>query len=125
MTYFIDSNVLVKAFTENKDKERCEKMLVGNFFTDTLCLLEALQVITFIRKDREFAARAIKSLFKHNCVIIDAGKDAMFEMLSRTERYNLPFFDLVHFTNALLHNCTEFVSYDKDFDNLEIKRVEP
>ena len=47
------------------------------------------------------------------------------ESFKRIDKYNLNIFDLINYVTALINNCSEFVSYDKHFDNLEIKRVEP
>ena len=51
-------------------------------------------------------------------------KNLLFEAFKRDEKYNLDTFDLINYTTALLNNCSEIVSYDRDFDGLEIKRVE-
>ena len=40
-------------------------------------------------------------------------------------KYSLDFPDLIHYTSAVLNNCSEIVSFDKDFINLDLKRVEP
>jgi len=125
MKIFVDSVVLIKAFTENPDKDKCRAILYGKFITNTLCLVEAHHFISLISKNKTHAAMSIKSLFKGNCVIVDLDKNLLFEAFKRTEKYNLDTFDLINYTTTLLNNCSEFSSYDKDFDGLEIKRVEP
>ena len=77
MIIFIDSNVIIKAFVDNKDTEKWQ-----------------------------------------------LDKNLLFEAFKRDEKYNLDTFDLINYTTALLNNCSEIVSYDRDFDGLEIKRVE-
>lgn len=125
MTKFIDANVIIKAFTENEDKERCRSILFEDFVTNTLCLIEAQHSISIIKKDKIYASNCIKSLFKSSASIVNLDKNLLFESIKRTEKYNLNIFDLINYVTSLLHNCIEFVSYDKHFDNLEIKRVEP
>jgi len=125
MKPFIDSNVIIKAFTENSDKEKCRKILYEEFVTTSLCLVEAQHGISLIIDEKILASHCIKSLFKRNVTIVPLDKNLLFEAFKRIGKYNLNIFDLVNYAAALVNNCQEFVSYDKDFDNLEIKRVEP
>ncbi len=125
MTKFVDANVIVKAFTDNPNNERCREILSTQFMTNALCLVEAIKIISLILNNKSEAATSIKSLYKSNCIIIDLDKNLLFESIKRIEKYDLKIFDLINYTTALLNNCTEFVSYDKDFNGLEIKRVEP
>lgn len=122
---YVDANVIIKAFTQNDDQRRCREVLEKPFVTTTLCLLEAYHGISRIKSDRIYAAYCIKSLYKTHAQIIDVDRNLLFESLRRIERYPLTIFDLVSYTVALIRNCTEFVSYDQDFNNLEIQRTEP
>lgn len=124
MIPFVDSVVLIKAFTENPDKHKCREIVHEKFVTNTLCLVEAHHFISLISKSKTHAAVSIKSLFKSDCVVVDLDKNLLFEAFKRTEKYKLDTFDLINYVTALLNNCSEIVSYDKDFDGLEIKRVE-
>ena len=125
MTNFVDANVIIKAFTDNEDKDKCRKILSEDFVTNTLCLIEAQHSISKIKDNKVYASSCIKSLFKSHGVIADLNKELLFESFKRIDKYNLNVFDLINYVTALLRNCSKFLSYDKDFDNLEIKRVEP
>ncbi|MBI4451818.1 type II toxin-antitoxin system VapC family toxin [Candidatus Woesearchaeota archaeon] len=125
MSPFLDSTILIKAFTENPDKDECRQVVHEKFITDALCLVESHYFIALISKSKVHATKSIKSLFKSNCIILDLDKELLFEAFKRGEKYNLDTFDLIHYTTALLNNCSEIISYDKDFDGLEIKRAEP
>ena len=125
MTNFIDANVIVKAFTDNEDKEKCRNFLNEEFITNALCLVEAQQAISKINGNKLYAANCIKSLFKSSAIILQLDKNLLFEAFRRIEKYNLNIFDLIHYVTALTNDCTRIFSYDKDFDNLEIKRMEP
>ena len=125
MKPFIDANVIIKAFTENEDKEKCRKALYEEFVTNTLCLVEAQDGIATIKNDKNYASNCIKSMFKRNASILSLDKNLLFESFKRIDKYNLDIFDLINYVVALINNCQEFVSYDKHFNNLEIKRVEP
>ena len=125
MTSFLDSTVLIKAFTENPDKHECRAIVHEKFVTNALCLVEAHHFISLISKSKSHAGMSIKSLFKSDCLVVDLDKNLLFEAFKRGEKYNLDTFDLINYVTALLNNCEEFITYDKDFDDLEIKRVEP
>ena len=125
MSIFIDSNVIIKAFVDDRDTEKCKEVLQEDYITDTVCLIEAQHSISVIKNDKPYAADCIKSLFRGNGIIIQLDKKLLFESLKRIEKYDLKISDLIHYTTALLNNCSEIVSYDRDFDDLEIKRVEP
>ncbi|MEK6861323.1 MAG: PIN domain-containing protein [Nanoarchaeota archaeon] len=125
MSQFLDANVIIKAFTDNEDKEVCRRILSEDFVTNMLCLIEAQHAISMIKDNKIYASNCIKSLFKSNNAIIQLDKNLLFESFKKLEKYNLNIFDLIHYITALINNCSEFVSYDKHFDNLEIKRVEP
>ena len=125
MTRFLDANVIIKAFTDNKDKEKCRKVLLEEFVTNALCLVESQHAISIIKNNKKYASDCIKSLFKSNGVIVELDKNLLFESFKRIEKYDINIFDLINYVAALINNCSEFVSYDKHFDNLEIKRVEP
>ena len=125
MTSFIDANVIIKAFTDNDDKERCRQILSEEFITNTLCLVEAHYTISIIKNNKIYASNCIKSLFKGDNTIIQLDKNLIFESFRRIDKYDLDIFDLINYTTALINSCIEFISYDHHFDNLEIKRVEP
>ncbi len=125
MKPFLDANVIIKAFTDNEDKENCRKVLYEEFVTNTLCLLEAQHGISIIKNDKTYASNSIKSLFKRNVTIVGLDKNLLFEAFKRIDKYDLNIFDLINYVTALIKNCSEFVSYDKHFDDLEIKRIEP
>ena len=125
MKPFLDATIIIKAFTENEDKEDCRKILYEEFVTNTLCLIEAQHGISVIKNDKIFASECIKSIFKRNVSIVPIDKNLLFESFKRIDKYSLNIFDLINYVAALINNCQEFVSYDRHFDGLEIKRVEP
>ena len=122
---FVDANVIVNAFVDGKNREMCREILRGDFVTDALCLVEAQHGISVIRRDSLYAAICIRSLFKSRSLILPLDRNLMFESFRRAGKYRLDVFDMIHYASALVNNCSEFVSYDKDFDGLEIKRTEP
>lgn len=127
MNKFVDSDVIIFAFTEHKFSEKCKNLLLNqdNLFINTLVLIESYSKISIIANDMH-AYKVIKLLLSlGNLNVIDLTSNLFFESIKRSQKHKLKISDLAHYTTALLHNCNEIISYDKHFDELEIKRVEP
>ena len=123
---FIDANILAYAFYDNENREKCIKIVKGGGIVDSLCLIEAFNIIELQTKNRKIAVESIMSLMKINLEIVDINVNVVFEALKKSERYSkLKFLDLIHYVIALNCECREIISYDKDFNNLEIKKIEP
>lgn len=126
MTPFVDANVIVKAFTNNSDKERCRRVLLqGEFVTDTFCLVEAEHAIAVITSNKAYAADCMKSMFRSRGTLVALDKELLFQSFRVVQRMKLNSFDAVHYATALLNQCSAFLSYDEHFDGLPLKRVEP
>jgi predicted nucleic acid-binding protein len=122
---FIDSNVSAYAFYNNPFKEKSREVINEGGVINTINLVEAFNIIEH-ETDREFGQRAIRGLFKANLHIVDVDINLIFDSLKKSSKYDkLKFIDLVHYITALSHGCKGIVSYDKDFEGLEIKRETP
>ncbi len=119
---FIDSNIFAYAFYQNKFQGACQKIIENGGVTDTVCLIEAFNIIE-LETTREFAVQAIKSILKSQIEIVDADVNLIFDALKKTGQ-KLKFIDLIHYTVALSHNCSFIASFDHDFDDLDIPRIE-
>ncbi len=121
---FIDSNIIAYAFYQNERQENCQNILRGEGITDTLALAEAFNIIEF-ESSRNMALIAVRGILRSNLKIVDIDVNVIFEALKKAEAYKkLKFMDLLHYTIASLKNCEALVSYDKDFEGLEMARVE-
>lgn len=122
---FLDSNILAYAFYENEHSESCKQAIREGGVINVVNLIEAYNIIE-LQTNREFATRVIKSLLKSNLEIVAVDVNLFFESLKRAERQKkLNCLDLLHYTTARLSACSSILSYDKDFDGLDIKREEP
>lgn len=120
---FIDSNIIAYAFYENELQERCQELIKEEGITNTIAITEAYNIIEN-EVNSKHADEAIKVLLKSNIKIIEVNINTIYEAIKRRTKYKkLKFIDLIHYTTALLYNCTEIASYDKDFNDLEIKRT--
>jgi len=126
MTNFVDSDVIVFAFSNNPKKEVCRRIIEKeDIVINTLILLESYSKVATITKDVKLAVNMVKMFYQaDNIEIVDLDNNLFFEAIKRIGKYNLKISDLVHYTTALVGGCLSIISYDKHFDNLEIKRVE-
>jgi len=93
---------------------------------NALILLESYSKVATITKNWQLAVNMVKLSYKAgNIEIIDFGNNLFFEALKRIGKYNLKISDSVHYTTALLKGCSSIMSYDRHFNDLEIKRIEP
>ena len=92
--------------------------------TDTFNLIEAFFIIEK-ETSKLTAQKSIKGLLKSNVYIIDVDINLIFEALKRINKLKLSIFDTIHYACALINNCDVILSYDNDFDNLDILREEP
>lgn len=121
---FIDSNIMAYAFYQNEYQENCQNIIRGEGITDTIALAEAFNIIEF-ESSRNMAIIAVRGILRSNLKIVDVDVNVIFEALKKADVYKkLKFIDLLHYIIASLKNCEAFISYDKDFEGLEIARVE-
>jgi len=125
MQPFIDSTVIIAAFTPNEKKEACQKIINEGGVINGLVLIESFDVIERITKNREYSLKVVRSLMSSSLEIAQLTNAFIFEAIKRSNRNSLRIFDMIHYSTALLYNCSGIISYDKHFDNLDIKRVEP
>ena len=122
---FLDSNVLANAFYENEHVIKCQKSIMEGGLTDVFNLIEAFFIIEKETGRRELAQKSIRALLKSNITIIEVDVNLFFETLKRIHKTKLSVFDAIHYNCALMNNCNVILSYDKDFDDLDIPREEP
>ncbi len=122
---FLDSNVLAYSFYENEHLERCQQALLEGGIANTFNLIEAFLIIEKETGSRERARKSIMSLLKSNVQIVEVNVNVVFECLRRISSLKLSIFDAIHYTTAILAGCNSILSYDMDFNNLDIPREEP
>ncbi len=122
---FLDANVLAYAFYSNDNTAKCQDAIREGGITDTFGLIEAFRVIEKETGSRERAQSAIKGILKSGVEIVDVDVNAVFEALKRAGQSRLSIFDSVHYACAAISHCSSILSYDKDFDHLDIPREEP
>ena len=130
---FIDADIFINAFVKlDEKKSKASRLLLDNLeqgkvrlLADYLVLIETYYVIEKY-KGWQKASDVLKELLTFTCLELAAVDGVLFfEALKRKGKYKLKMNDLVHYTAALLHNAEGMYSYDRDFNGLEIKRIEP
>ena len=121
---FIDTNVLVLASYENPQQLPCQQVIREGGVINALVLSETFTVLERI-VDRKVAQNAIASFLRSNLEVVDLDASAIFAALKQSKRVDLRFFDLIHYMTALAHECAAIISFDKDFDKLDLPRIEP
>ena len=121
---FIDTNVLVLASYENPQQLPCQQVIREGGVINALVLSETFTVLERI-VDRKIARTAIASFLRSNLEVVDLDASAIFAALKQSKRIDLRFLDLIHYMTALAHECAAFISFDNDFDKLDLPRIEP
>lgn len=122
---FIDSNIIAFAFYDNPHKEHCQNILKQDGVINTLVLVEAFQIIEQ-QVSREYATKVVRGLLKCPLQIVTIDINIVFEAIKRAEKINhLKYLDLIHYTTAHLYACDSMITFDKDFNGLDIPREEP
>jgi|TARA_Y100000034_G_scaffold109144_1_gene140116 predicted nucleic acid-binding protein len=119
---FIDSNIIAYAFYQNKFQDHCQKLILQGGITDAVVLIEAFNIIEY-QTTKETATNAIRSILKSNITIQEIDVNSIFNSMKITDT-QLKFIDLIHYNCARENNCSAIASYDKDFDNLLLPRIE-
>jgi predicted nucleic acid-binding protein len=134
VNYFLDSNIFLRPIVKDdlqKVKE-CEnlfeKIKKGELkvFTSNLVLAEIVWVCSsFYEIRKEAILKILKSILKFkNLKIID--KFDTFLAIELFENYNVKFIDALIASNpAIFKKEVVVVSYDKEFDKIGVKRIEP
>ena len=130
---FIDADVLIHAFDDkDQKKSRKARQLLTEVsqekvtaFTDVIVLIKTFHVTERIR-GRETAKAVTKEILSlPGLQVFGVDMNTFFEATKRSEKYRLAINDLIHYVTALYHEAEAIYSYDKDFDGLEIRSMEP
>ena len=125
---FIDTNILVHAFTFGPRKGACMEVLKGDecFVSSPLILSELFSILFRITKNKQFCHSIITEIIKNpQFSFVSIDKNIAFEAVSHMNKYDLHFNDACHYATAVACGCEAIVSYDKDFDGMPLKRIEP
>lgn len=134
MIYFIDTNVFLRILVKENEKifNECRQILnlirqdKIKAFTSTIILSEIDWVLeSFYKFPKERVIEGLSSILKlKNLKIIDKFNPVL--AIETYEKFSVKFIDaLIASNQAIFNKEVVVVSYDKDFDKIGIRRVEP
>jgi len=131
---FIDTNIFLRVLTKDNKKmfDECMKLLISikagrvESRTSTLVLSEIVWTLgTTYSFSKKRIADAIKSIINVPEIKVVEGHEIMLAT-EFYEKYSVKFIDsLIASIPGIQSGEWTMVSYDKDFDKLGVKRVEP
>jgi uncharacterized protein len=127
MKYLIDTNIFLESLLEQEKKSFVESFLKSVVPSD-LCLgrftLYTLAYMLLKRKLNKEFSLFIKN-FAMNINLIDLSLEDLATIdFNVMQKFGLDFDDAYHYCCAKKYNLS-LVSFDRDFDRTDLKRVEP
>jgi predicted nucleic acid-binding protein len=127
--YLVDTNIFLELLLDQEKADECEKLLEKVFEGEfkaaaTEFTIHAVQGT--LADNPETIKRFLESV--NSTINIEILKTDMKEeiMISQySKESNLCFDDALQYTVAHRENIGKIISYDTDFDNTDLKRVEP
>lgn len=132
-SYFIDANIILRLLiTEDKDMSKksldiLEQIENQRFYgnINSLVIHEILYVLDKIYKvPREDIVKDITKIVSiNNLKILDITKESLMKILNKYSKSKLDFADILY-NQICIDNNFDILSYDKDFDKLDVSRLE-
>ena len=125
----IDANIFLNIFLDEENKEECiaflERIKEGKVKGYLLDI--TINIILLILKYPEKVKTFLEFLraFEDKIVIVRTDYDDYISATIVSERFNLDFDDSLHYYIVKKLDLDGIVSYDRDFDKTDIKRIEP
>jgi len=131
---FIDTNIFIRFFVADNSEEhkKVEKffndVVCGNtkYFTNTMVIAEIVWVLgKYYKMEKNHVCENIRLILDTPNILIKEIK-ILHNTVEIFEKQNIDFIDAYNYSYSLMSNSNEIMSYDKDFDKLDmIKRIEP
>ena len=129
--FLIDTNIFLEILLARKNKNSCKKFLKKVHTGDIQGIVSKFSLysieilLTSLNKMKELNL-FLSSLLKSQGLIIKTTTITdELQILALMKKYNLDFDDAIQFYIAIKNNVKNIVSFDKHFNNLSIKRIEP
>lgn len=127
MSYFIDSNLILRFLLDDPGADKIEKLLRSNkklILTD-VTIAEIVWVLgSFYKWDRKTITNAITGLINLDSVVSD--QDLFLIVLKIFKTHNVDFIDAYLAANLIREGNGVVYSFDRDFDKIpKVKRAEP
>ncbi|MBF0563915.1 MAG: type II toxin-antitoxin system VapC family toxin [Nitrospirae bacterium] len=125
--YLIDTNIFLEALLEQEDaiyvKSFFQSIALDQMFMTDLAL-HSIGIILFRLNKHEVLKFFIEDMISDGIGVISIQTSELTEVIDISRRFNLDFDDAYQYAVAQLYNL-RIVSFDKDFDKTDRKRVKP
>ncbi|MDX1919107.1 MAG: PIN domain-containing protein [Candidatus Caenarcaniphilales bacterium] len=125
--YLIDANIFLELLLNQEKSSDCEKFLKSQFIENLFISEIALYSIGIIleRKKRSYQFNVfLEGVVLDKISVLKLSAKDLLLIKETSEKFNLDFEDSYQYLVAKNHNL-QLVSFDKDFDKTDLKRMEP
>ena len=127
LVFLIDSNVFLEGLLEQdqsiKVQSFLEKTDIENLYITNFSLHSIGILLTRIKKTKLFLD-FISEVILNKIKVISIDPEDFNKIVENVEKFSLDFDDAYQYTIAKIYNL-QIVSFDKDFDKTDLKRIEP
>jgi len=128
--YLIDTNIFLEVLLGQKNKEKCksflrriysgEKVVVTSFSLHSIIV-----IMESFGKTKELKQFLLSLLELKGMIIVYTRLEDEIKILELAGSKNLDFDDALQYYVAKLYKAEAIISYDRHFDDLDIRREEP
>lgn len=125
--YLIDSNVFLEALLKQKNYIKAQHFLKTNSSTDlfiTDFTLHSIAILLIKDKNPDLLKMFISEVVLDKIQVLHIKTNNLKSVIKNSTTFKLDFDDAYQYTVAKQYNL-RLVSFDKDFDKTDIKRIEP
>jgi predicted nucleic acid-binding protein len=127
--YLIDSNIFLEILLKQENKENCKEVL-GNIAEGEMHAVVSKFTVHGIEGMLTEELDALDKFMTNitslvNLEISDTTVEEEKQILEIAKKSKMDFDDALQYSVAKRENIGKIISYDTDFDNTDLKRVEP
>ena len=127
LVFLIDSNVFLEGLLEQDQSVKVQSFLektdTENLYITNFSLHSIGVLLTRVKKTKLFLD-FISDVILNKIKVISIEPADFNKIMENVEKFSLDFDDSYQYTVAKIYNL-QIVSFDKDFDKTDLKRIEP
>ena len=125
--FLVDSNIFLEGLLEQEQSSKVQSFLEKTNVNDlyiTNFSLHSIGVLLTRVKKINLLHRFINDVVLNRIEVLLINPEDLNKVIENIEKFSLDFDDAYQYTIAKTYNL-QIVSFDKDFDRTDIKRIEP
>lgn len=127
LVFLVDSNVFLEGLLEQKQSVKVQSFLekndLGNLYVTNFSL-HSIGILCIRMKKINLFLDFINDIIPNGINVLSIKPEDLNKVIENAGRFSLDFDDAYQYTAAKQYNLP-LVSFDKDFDKTDIKRIEP